>query len=94
MLSVRSLLDEFGLELAVGGKAEASPIRWVHISELQDPTPFLSGGELLLTTGIISRPPPGSASSSGCSPTQAPPDSASARARPRELPKALVEEAE
>ena len=27
-------------------------IRWVHISELEDPTPFLSGGELLLTTGI------------------------------------------
>src|SRR5204862_8133491 len=28
------------------------PIRWVHISELEDPTPWLSGGELLLTTGI------------------------------------------
>ncbi|KAA0275551.1 MAG: PucR family transcriptional regulator, partial [Acidobacteria bacterium] len=52
MLSVRSLLDEFGLELAVGGASGRSPIRWVHISELEDPTPFLSGGELLLTTGI------------------------------------------
>jgi purine catabolism regulator len=27
-------------------------VRWVHISELADPTPFLSGGELLLTTGL------------------------------------------
>ena len=29
-----------------------APVRWVHISELPDPTPWLSGGELLLTTGI------------------------------------------
>jgi purine catabolism regulator len=28
------------------------PVRWVHISELPDPTPWLSGGELLLTTGM------------------------------------------
>ncbi|MBV9801837.1 MAG: PucR family transcriptional regulator ligand-binding domain-containing protein, partial [Solirubrobacterales bacterium] len=28
------------------------PVRWVHISELLDPTPWLSGGELLLTTGM------------------------------------------
>ena len=28
------------------------PVRWVHISELADPTPLLSGGELLLTTGM------------------------------------------
>ena len=26
-------------------------MRWVHISEHEDPTPWLSGGELLLTTG-------------------------------------------
>ena len=29
-----------------------APVRWVHISELADPTPWLSGGELLLTTGM------------------------------------------
>ena len=51
MLTVRSLLDEFDLELASEG-APDNPIRWVHISELDDPTPFLSGGELLLTNGI------------------------------------------
>ena len=51
MLSVSSLLEEFDLELSVAD-VEDRPIRWVHISELEDPTPFLSGGELLLTTGI------------------------------------------
>ena len=35
-----------------GRATRARPIRWVHISELEDPTPWLSGGELLLTTGI------------------------------------------
>src|SRR6201986_2961622 len=52
MLTVQSLLDELDLELATGTKAAAAPVRWVHISELQDPTPWLSGGELMLTTGI------------------------------------------
>ncbi len=27
-------------------------IRWVHASELEDPTPWLKGGELILTTGM------------------------------------------
>ena len=34
------------------GRAAEREIRWVHITELVDPTPWLSGGELLLTTGI------------------------------------------
>ena len=52
MLTVRGLVSEMGLELATGGDAADAPVRWVHISELPDPTPWLSGGELLLTTGI------------------------------------------
>ena len=52
MLTVQSLLDELDLELAAGAEAAAAPVRWVHISELEDPTPWLSGGELMLTTGI------------------------------------------
>jgi purine catabolism regulator len=52
MLTVRGLVTEMGLELAVGGDGADAPVRWVHISELPDPTPWLSGGELLLTTGI------------------------------------------
>jgi len=52
VLTVQSLLDELDLELAAGADAAAAPVRWVHISELEDPTPWLSGGELMLTTGI------------------------------------------
>src|SRR6478672_8361626 len=52
MLTLQALLEETGLELLTGRDAAEAPIRWVHISELIDPTPWLSGGELLLTTGI------------------------------------------
>src|SRR5918999_1370656 len=52
MLTVRGLVSEVGLELTTGHDSADSPVRWVHISELPDPTPLLSGGELLLTTGI------------------------------------------
>ena len=52
MLTVGSLVSDCGLELAAGSGGADRPIRWVHISELDDPTPWLSGGELLLTTGI------------------------------------------
>jgi purine catabolism regulator len=52
MLTVRGLIGELGLELAAGDSGADAPVRWVHISELPDPTPWLSGGELLLTTGF------------------------------------------
>jgi PucR family transcriptional regulator, purine catabolism regulatory protein len=52
MLTVRGLVSEMGLELTTGDAGADAPVRWVHISELPDPTPWLSGGELLLTTGI------------------------------------------
>ncbi len=52
MLTVQSLLDDVGLSLAAGAAAAEAPVRWIHISELEDPTPWLSGGELMLTTGI------------------------------------------
>jgi len=52
MLTVNALIEEVGLDLLAGRQAADAPIRWVHISELIDPTPWLSGGELLLTTGI------------------------------------------
>jgi purine catabolism regulator len=40
------------LRLVAGGSSADRPIRWVHVSELEDPTPWLKGGELLLTTGM------------------------------------------
>jgi purine catabolism regulator len=52
MLTVQSLLDELDLDLMEGEQGAGAPVRWVHISELEDPTPWLSGGELMLTTGI------------------------------------------
>src|SRR3954454_11740307 len=41
-----------GLDLVAGQDGAGAPIRWVHASELPDPTPWLSGGELILTTGM------------------------------------------
>jgi len=53
MLTIESLTSELGVKVAAGnGAAAEREIRWVHITELLDPTPWLSGGELLLTTGI------------------------------------------
>ena len=49
------LVAEMGLELAAGEDGADAPVRWVHITELPDPTPWLSGGELLLTTGHPAR---------------------------------------
>ena len=52
MLTVRDLVSAMELELASGERAAGAPIRWVHVSELADPAPWLSGGELLLSTGM------------------------------------------
>ena len=49
-LTVESLIAELGLELASGHEAAQAHVRWVHSSELLDPTPWLRGGELLLST--------------------------------------------
>ncbi|MDX6440210.1 MAG: hypothetical protein QOF45_2793 [Gaiellaceae bacterium] len=62
MLTVRDIaeLPGLGLELTAGAAGAENPIRWVHVSELPDPTPWLEGGELLITTGLgigeLSRP--------------------------------------
>ncbi|HEX6262120.1 MAG TPA: PucR family transcriptional regulator ligand-binding domain-containing protein [Actinomycetota bacterium] len=53
-LRVDDILRSPGLALQlVGGRSgKGSIVRWVHVSELEDPTPWLKGGELLLTTGM------------------------------------------
>jgi purine catabolism regulator len=51
-LTVESLIGELGLSLVCGHEAADTHVRWVHSTELPDPTPWLKGGELLLTTGI------------------------------------------
>jgi len=53
MLTVADILATDGLDLTLqaGAGGCTHPVRWVHTSELGDPTPWLRGGELLLTTG-------------------------------------------
>jgi PucR family transcriptional regulator, purine catabolism regulatory protein len=53
-ISVGELLDlpHLALELAAGRAGTATPVHWAHVSEVEDPTPWLEGGELLLTTGL------------------------------------------
>jgi purine catabolism regulator len=51
-LTVESLIAELGLELVSGHETAKAAVRWVHSTELADPTPWLRGGELLLTTGM------------------------------------------
>jgi purine catabolism regulator len=54
-LTLRDLVStpELGLRLLAEGPDVDRAVTWVHVSELRDPTPFLSGGELLLTTGLM-----------------------------------------
>ncbi len=52
MLSLRDVLADLDVAVHAGESELDAPVRWVHISELADPTPWLSGGELLLTTGM------------------------------------------
>jgi purine catabolism regulator len=54
VISLAQLHSQLGNDLhpATGGPVAVRQISGVHISELDDPTPYLEGGELLLTTGI------------------------------------------
>jgi purine catabolism regulator len=40
------------VRLLAGDEEADRAVRWVHASELEDPTPWLEGGELILTTGM------------------------------------------
>ncbi|MEU4740779.1 PucR family transcriptional regulator ligand-binding domain-containing protein, partial [Actinosynnema sp. NPDC023658] len=55
VLTVGALAREVGLPVLVDAGLDR-PVAWVHSTELADPTPFLEGGELLLTTGIALGP--------------------------------------
>jgi hypothetical protein len=51
---VRELLDEPGLRLLRHEATDAAldrTVRWVHSTELSDPSPYLRGGELVCTVG-------------------------------------------
>jgi purine catabolism regulator len=53
MITVQDILEipDLNLKLLAGAKSVSNPVRWVHIAEVPDPTKWLKGGELLLTTG-------------------------------------------
>ncbi len=52
--TLASLVRTAALKLTVlaGKERLDAAVPWVHTSELDDPTPYLAGGELLLTTGL------------------------------------------
>ncbi|TCP47239.1 purine catabolism regulator [Tamaricihabitans halophyticus] len=45
-------VPELGLRPVAGHAGLDGEVTWVHGSEVPDPTPWLTGGELLLTTGV------------------------------------------
>ncbi|TFD16167.1 PucR family transcriptional regulator ligand-binding domain-containing protein, partial [Cryobacterium sp. TMT4-10] len=53
-ISLVQLQERLGSDLQPvgGGRPARRDLTGVHVSELDDPTPYLGGGELLLTTGI------------------------------------------
>ncbi len=54
MLTVRDIvaIPALGLRLVAGEGGADNLVRWLHASELSDPTPWLEGGEVVLTTGL------------------------------------------
>ncbi|MFI5717774.1 PucR family transcriptional regulator [Nocardia sp. NPDC051750] len=60
-ITVRQLcsLRDFQLILRAGEDNDDRELSWAHVSELEDPTAFLAGGELLLTTGLSLPDDPG-----------------------------------
>ena len=62
--TVRSILGlpvlrEAGPQILGGEEALDRPVRWVHVSEVLDISGLLSGGELVLTTGLELEKAPG-----------------------------------
>ena len=53
-LTVEDLLrlPALQLRLIAGAAGVGRPVAWAHVSELEDPTPWLLGSELIMTTGI------------------------------------------
>ncbi len=50
---VQDVVDDASLNLEVVHPGDlAREVRWVHVSELADPSPYLDGGELVLTAGV------------------------------------------
>ncbi len=58
MMTVRDVLGldlvaSFGPEVVAGAVGLDRPVRWVHVAEALDVGVMLSGGEIVLTTGLL-----------------------------------------
>lgn len=60
MVRVQELVStkHLNLRLLAGERGLERPLEWAHVSELEDPTPWLDGNELLMTTGMGVPPEP------------------------------------
>ncbi|GAA3622654.1 hypothetical protein GCM10022419_130420 [Nonomuraea rosea] len=56
MVPLNMFVARLGLQVLAGADRLDVPIRWVHVSELPDPSRFLQGDELLLLAGTSLRP--------------------------------------
>ena len=56
-MTLNTLLEQRSLDLSLVAEGDAgaldAPISWMHFSESPDPTAYLEGGEILLTTGLL-----------------------------------------
>jgi purine catabolism regulator len=54
VITVEDLLRSPALQLRLiaGGEGTARRVAWAHVSELEDPTPWLAGAEMIMTTGM------------------------------------------
>jgi PucR family transcriptional regulator, purine catabolism regulatory protein len=53
-ITIREIVDlsHLGCELVAGQQGVSRQATWAHVCELEDPVPWLEGGELLMTTGM------------------------------------------
>lgn len=60
MTTIRDLLEscEFDCTLLAGEAGVGNEITWAHVNEMRDPTAWLVGGELVMSTGIVMPPEP------------------------------------
>jgi PucR family transcriptional regulator, purine catabolism regulatory protein len=52
-------LPHLGLEVVAGIAGLEREVGWAHVCELEDPLPWLEGGELVMTTGMAVPREPG-----------------------------------
>jgi PucR family transcriptional regulator, purine catabolism regulatory protein len=54
VITVENLLRSPALQLRLiaGESGIARRVAWAHVSELEDPTPWLFGSEMIMTTGM------------------------------------------